>query len=446
MASQLYAGAARSDITPKLGTHMIGYFTDRVADDIHDGIYSKALVVQNDDIALAIVVLDVGVVCGEDMAVIKQRASELSGIAAENMLITCTHTHSGPATIPALGTPRDEAYTSWAMEKAADAVKLAQNRLEPVRVGHASGSCPEETHNRRWHMQDGSVVMHPPHQSPDIVRPAGPKDAEVAVAVLLGEDDRPVGVLCNYAVHYVAYPAAQTVSANFFGALCHSLERMGGGDFVAVAANGCCGDAYYANPLEPAPENPYPYYQVQRVGNAVAASAYGAWQQIREFSAEVDIDVVTRMVDFRRREASATDMESARHLYESTREEDYFEDGQVKMPEYKEWIYARELLLLAEEPVLRQTPVMGMRIGDLGIVGMPGEMFVDYGLQIKARSPFARTMTIELANDYIGYCPTDVALQEGSYETQLARTSKAAPGTEGQMVEAAVGVLNDLVK
>jgi neutral ceramidase len=446
MASQLYAGVARSDITPKLGTHVLGYFNDRLAEDIHDPIYSKALVVQNDDTALAIVVLDLGVVYGEDMAVIKQRASELSGIPAENMLITCTHTHSGPATIPALGTPRDDDYTEWALEKAADAVKLAQNRLEPVRIGHASGSCPEETHNRRWHMQDGSVIMHPPYQSPDIVRPAGPKDAEVAVAVFLGEDDRTVSVLCNYAVHYVAYPAAQTVSANFFGALCANLERMGGGDFVAVAANGCCGDLYVADPLQPAPENPYPYYQVQRAGNAVAASAYGAWQQIREFAGEVELGGVTRMVDFRRREVSAEEMERARQLYEGNREEDYFKDGQVNMPEYKEWIYARELLLLAEEPMVRQTPVMGMRIGDLGIAAMPGEMFADYGLQIKARSPFARTMTIELANDYIGYCPTDIALEEGSYETRLARTSKAAPGTEGQMIAAAVGVLDELAK
>jgi len=73
-------------------------------------------------------------------------------------------------------------------------------------------------------------------------------------------------------------------------------------------------------------------------------------------------------------------------------------------------------------------------------------MFADYGLQIKARSPFARTMTIELANDFLGYCPTDTALQEGSYETWLCRWGKAAPGTEKQMVDAAVELLNRLAE
>ncbi len=435
MPSQLHVGAATSNITPTLGTHMIGFFEDRLAEDVHDEICSRALVLHNDDMAMAIVVLDLAVAWKADLDVTKQRASDLTGIPADNICISCTHTHYGPATIGGLGTPRDEQYMSWAMEKAADAVKLAQNRLQPARVGHASGSCPEETHNRRWHMQDGSVIMHPPHQSPDIVRPAGPKDPEVAVAVFIGEDGRPIAALCNYPTHYVGTSAANVVSANFFGAFCRALPRLAGHDFVTVATNGCCGDVYYADPTGEAPPTPHPFYQVERSASAVAASAYGAWQQIRDFEPHVDLGVLTQMIDFRRRESSEQEMARARQLYA-----DKSDTGD------KEWIYAREMLLLAEEPLVRQTPIMGLRIGALGIVGMPGEIFVDYGLQIKARSPFARTMPIELANDYIGYCPTDVALVEGSYETRLARTAKAAPGTEKQMVDAAVEVLNRLAE
>ena len=78
------------------------------------------------------------------------------------------------------------------------------------------------------------------------------------------------------------------------------------------------------------------------------------------------------------------------------------------------------------------------------MVGLPGEVFVEYGLQIKARSPFVRTFTVELANDYLGYWPTDQALDEGSYETRLARTAKAAKGTEKTFVGAAIGVLEQL--
>jgi hypothetical protein len=107
-------------------------------------------------------------------------------------------------------------------------------------------------------------------------------------------------------------------------------------------------------------------------------------------------------------------------------------------------MYAGEMIAVSEEPLERPTPIMGARVGDLGIVGLPGEIFVEYGLQIKEQSPFARTFTVELANDYIGYCPTDKALEQGSYETRLARTAKAAKGTEGLFVGAAERVLQTL--
>ncbi|MHB0876696.1 MAG: hypothetical protein ACYC5O_11715, partial [Anaerolineae bacterium] len=96
---------------------------------------------------------------------------------------------------------------------------------------------------------------------------------------------------------------------------------------------------------------------------------------------------------------------------------------------------------VAKEPVERQTPIKALRVGDLGIVGLPGEIFVQYGLQIKEQSPFKQTMAIELANDYLGYFPTDKALDEGSYETRLARSAKAAKGSEGAMVQAALTAL-----
>ena len=52
-----------------------------------------------------------------------------------------------------------------------------------------------------------------------------------------------------------------------------------------------------------------------------------------------------------------------------------------------------------------RTWVQALRIGDLGIAAVPGELLVEPGLDLKSRSPFAHTMVIELANDSIGYIP-----------------------------------------
>ncbi|RKY00351.1 hypothetical protein DRP77_11590, partial [Candidatus Poribacteria bacterium] len=114
----------------------------------------------------------------------------------------------------------------------------------------------------------------------------------------------------------------------------------------------------------------------------------------------------------------------------------------------REQIYAREVLLLSEMPQQVETEVQAFSIktdrGDLAIVGLPGEMFAEIGLQIKKRSPFETTVTVELANDWVGYVPTERAFEEGGYETELARSSKLIPQAEGMFVEASLRLLERL--
>ena len=91
-----------------------------------------------------------------------------------------------------------------------------------------------------------------------------------------------------------------------------------------------------------------------------------------------------------------------------------------------------------------ETEVQALRIGETGIVALPGEIFVEIGLAIRAASPLPHTMVATLANGYVGYVCTDKALQEGSYETWAARSSLPAAGTEERLREAALAALNDV--
>jgi hypothetical protein len=72
---------------------------------------------------------------------------------------------------------------------------------------------------------------------------------------------------------------------------------------------------------------------------------------------------------------------------------------------------------------------------------LPGEMFVELGLEIKKRSPFAHTILIELANDSFGYIPTKRAYEEGNYEPT---NSTVLSGSGEKLVEAAVRLLRGL--
>ena len=108
--SELLAGAASVDITPSLGCHLCGYFTDRVADNIHDPLHAKAIALRSGETTLGLVVCDVIDVPVEVVAAAKGRIQELTGIPPSHILISATHTHTGPSIVGALGTPKDEKY------------------------------------------------------------------------------------------------------------------------------------------------------------------------------------------------------------------------------------------------------------------------------------------------------------------------------------------------
>ena len=77
---------------------------------------------------------------------------------------------------------------------------------------------------------------------------------------------------------------------------------------------------------------------------------------------------------------------------------------------------------------------------------MPGEMFCRLGIDIKYASPFPVTATLDLANGYSGYMPTQTDYVLGGYETVLARSAFAAPGAGEEMVVTAVKLLRELAQ
>lgn len=430
----LKVGLASVDITPPLGVEIIGYFNRRVAEDVHDPLEATAIFVDDGANQVAMVILDLIMLQRQDVEKLRARAVELTGLQPQNLLVACTHTHQGPATATLFNTTRAEKYVQWAMSAAADAVLLAKERARPVLMGHAAGRCPEVSHNRRWHLRNGTVIMHPTPGSPERVRPAAPDDPElVLVAFADAKDLTPAWALVNFALHYVGTPAVNTITADYSGVLRRELARMMGGDFRAIYANGTCGDIFWIDTDKPPPEHPSPFFHIERIGRLLAGEAYRQWQNIVHWTKENTVAAAWAEVPFRRRRPTAGQMKEAEKLLAGPPD-----------PANHEWVYANELMRLEREPEERMVPIQALRIGDVGIVGLPGEVFVEIGLAIKRQSPFARTVIAELANDWAGYIPTDVALQEGSYETRLATVSKAPPGTAQLWIDTAVGLLRQL--
>ena len=424
----LTAGASCVDVTPPLGTKMRGYFEERTASTVHDPLHVRSFALESDEGAVAVAICDIIGISREYLDQARALIAETTDLQPEQVMIACTHTHTGPHT-------GDDEYTEWLWRRIADGVRIAWQAREPAEVGWAAAEDDRLVFNRRYRMADGTIQTNPGIGNADVVEPAGPVDPEVGVMVMRRPDCGTIGALGNYALHYVGIPNDYTaLSADYFGYFSTMLQRLRGERFVAALANGASGDINNLNVMGGVSPRNDKYQHCERAGGMVAANALWAWNEA-EFTDAPKLGAAFEEITLEPRPpATEEDLAKARDI------EERLEAGQkVRMGERS---FARRVRRFEKEPpTARETIVQAMRIGDLAIATAPGEFFVELGLEIKRRSPFAQTMVIELANDSIGYIPTLRAFEEGAYE---ANSSRYAPGFGEQIVETAVGLLEGL--
>jgi len=431
-------GTAQLDITPGLGCHIVGYFNDRIADSIHDPLYVKAIVISDEEREIGLITLDIIDIPRDIVTQAKDEIFKKTGVPAECVLVSCTHTHTGPAAAPALGTPDEPEYAKSLVAKIADAFIVARSRRVPSEIAHASGDVHEEVHNRRWHMKNGTTVMNPGFLNPDAIGPAGPVDPQLGLLIARDPVTKaPQALYANLALHYVGTSKGSWISADYFGYFASAMQRIAGAEFLVALANGTQGNINNLDFTKAARTERHPYHQIERVANVVAAEAWRAWNLLREedFKAEGVVDARLEYVPFHSRRPDPKDLEEARKIY-----------ADKEHNEFMPWIYARELVLLAESQLDYEVPVHALLVNDLGIAGLHGEVFVEFGLDIKERSPFPQTMVIGLANGSTGYIATDQALDEGSYETRLCRHVHSPKGTGKLWADTAIAEFNEMLK
>ncbi|HKG25489.1 MAG TPA: hypothetical protein VKB09_07555, partial [Thermomicrobiales bacterium] len=200
----LRAGTGVTTITPPLGTPLSGHFEYREAATVADDLTARALVLDDGATRLALVVCDLIRLPASMVACARDRIAARTRIPADNVLISATHTHTGPATYSGQGNageppvrpdgpeptyplisrvaggllsaPADPAYVDWVAGRIADSVALACARSVPARLATGATDVAGVCFNRRYRMRDGTVVFNPGINNPDIVDVAGPVD------------------------------------------------------------------------------------------------------------------------------------------------------------------------------------------------------------------------------------------------------------------------------
>lgn len=439
--SELHIGVAEVDFTPPPGLPLMGHIRDDyAARGTHDPLRARALVVANGaGSRVALLTLDLCMFNRAQARTMREHIAAHTSLLPENILVAASHTHGGPATVSLYQTPAaSQVEIERFLKKAAQAVIQAERHLKPaaLSVGHAGES--SLSFNRRLRCRDGKTHMNWEELAPGFVLDClGPIDPEVSV-LTVEDGSTPAAGLVNFALHPAILDYENWLySADYIGYLDEALRKILREDFTTLFFNGCCGNVNHLNYADPAsPRRGYP--TAQRVGYVLAASVAQAIRSRVRVKGDA-IAVSRELVELERFKVSDS-------LYAEAKR--FLETGQQEKPtgmdglDFKSgaplWVRMRE-----QQAAPDRVEVMALRIGPVGIVALPGEVFCETGLAIKRASPAEHTILIELANDAVGYLPTREAYDQGGYEVTPGATAYA-PGCAENLAKSAVRQLKEL--
>ena len=419
------AGAAASNVTPRLGLPIVGNWTRPLAENVHDELHAKCIVLDDGKTKLALVIVDNIGIRREVCAHVKEKIDGQTGIPPQNVLIAGTHTHSS-VRVGVIDEEKPGDYSTFLASRIVDGVRRAVNNLEPARIGRGSAQVPGEVFNRRYLMKPGTptpnpfggvdkAVMNPGRGNPNILKAAGPTDPEIAFLSIQATDGRPIALLANYSLHYVGPAAGAVYSADYFGVFGDRIQELLGADrldppFVGIMSNGTSADINNVN-WPKKPEKKWgPYEKMTQVAE-VCAQAVGKAHQDLQFRDYVPLAAAKEELTLAVRKPTDEQIAYAKKILAKP--------DDAKPYHRREATYAHRVLSQNESSDEVTVDLQALRIGDWGVCAIPFEVFVEIGLQLKAESPLGPTFVVSLANGTSGYLPTAEQHKLGGYETWL---------------------------
>jgi hypothetical protein len=308
----------------------------------------------------------------------------------------------------------------------------AHAHLSAARLSAAKGREDQLAFNRRFWTTEGNVVWNPRKLAPNVTRPAGPIDPEIGIlfAEAATPARQPLATFVNYAMHPDTV-GGEMISADYPGVLARQLAAVKGAGMLTIFANGCCGNINHRNVAWNDPQKGPG--EAHRCGLILAAAVSRALPGLAPITA-ASLRVSSQLVKIPLPEITEADLVQARETLRQIK--------QSKTPLLDQVKCFQTFDVQARNGEPYEVEVQVIALGkDLAFVSLPGEIFVELGLAIKAASPFAHTYLIELANGAIGYIPNRTAYAEGNYEAVSAR---CATGSGELLVESALRQLKAL--
>ncbi len=432
--SPLLVGAASSVINPSVGAWVQGAGVAKRATEIRDNLEANAFYLSDGKKQILLASCDLGVLTSPRVSAMREAMGQATGIPPRDVIISCTHTR-GPSVFRSnYLMPVDHAYLDrlqgWLVELARETIKSAR----PGKIGWGKGTA-QIGFNRRLCWADGSHTMHGDATREDFAGLEGPDDPQHLALFAADTDGKLIAVLHHNTTHPTLFYGSTVFSVGFPGEARRILRKELGG-IPVLYLNGAQGDITCRDLLNRRKESRE--QAVQRLGQLMA-------------------DETLRL----HKDTEYCDNPVLDHTYEDL-------EVDVRLPKPERLVEARKVLaridagekirgmqmiqafgavhlqeLFGESPV-DTLPVHSIRIGDVALITQPCELYCQFALDIKRRSPAPITAVVGLADGYCGYCPTIYGILGGGYSGEPIYWTRLEPHAGYKIVESAGRMVNSL--
>ena len=441
---KLLFGTAHGVITPTMPVSLAGYFNVRMTTGVLDDLEVRALVLKKDGAAFLLLQFDLITVSELLYAELRKAIADLTEFGEENILMTATHTHTGPDFRPSC--PVDaSAYFDFLVKKASEVIHEAASNLREGELAYTLTEDRRFSFNRRYWMKDGSVLTNPGKLNPQIGRPEGETDFDIPIAALI--QDGKVQVLLANIVNHTDTIGGTEVSADWAGFMRRTLEKQLGASSMVFPLIGCAGNINHFDVSTDRDQTCYA--EAERIGTGYAQTVSMALKNLRpagDFtmknlfaSAEAGgSDISEREI----RAAEKTlkkyaDVPDAAGSKISLTSEDLAKRSPVALK-----YFASSLLEIAKDRDMRRFRLTGLEMGSVVIASLPSEPFVEIGLEIRRRIfPDKLCLVLSHGNGtgHVrlggGYIPNRWNYGCGGYETE-PRSNPFERATAEKLIEA----------
>lgn len=417
----LKAAVTQVDITPPLGLGLEGYpHYARLNEGAHDPLEATCMYIDNGKEEIAMITLDLLYFSKPHVKTVREKVEKKCGIKGNNIMITCTHTHSGPkifgnASLEDIESnkPQPMEYVESVITKIVELICEAKASAFPAKFARGTEVCGAESGI------GGNRVIK-----------GGPHDPLVSVMAIKDMNDIVKGAIVNYSLHPTfIHEWSNLCTADFPCYVKMEVEETfpQANCGFAQGASGNQSSRYYRQGES--------YDEAERVGRTLGKAAVkvinnAIWMddlEIKTANSEIEIE----LVEFKSEEELEAEYLHDKAVYEEL----YAKYGQsTDRNEYLLWQNANLKYLGSEyqlgyaialnkgyriERYEDENPaeIQVIRLGDTAVVGVPGEIFIEYAIYVKALAGFYMTVFNEVTNGCLpGYVCTPEAKVKGGYE------------------------------